>query len=101
MRQHIGDNPVLHGDLHCVVEAVEKPAERGAQGQFDNLLFGKMLFQIGEYLIAPEVTRRRLYLETMEEILPGVEKMVVAPNTVNMLPLLPLGNQAPSVGAAR
>ena len=54
-----------------------------------------------EYRRAPEVTRRRLYLETMEEILPGVEKMVVEPNTVNMLPILPLGNQTPPVGAAR
>jgi len=54
-----------------------------------------------EYRRAPEVTRRRLYLETMEEILPEVEKMVVEPNTVNMLPILPLGKQTPSVGAAR
>jgi len=54
-----------------------------------------------EYRRAPEVTRRRLYLETMEEILPGVEKMIVEPNTVNMLPILPLGRQTPSVGAAR
>jgi membrane protease subunit HflK len=54
-----------------------------------------------EYQNAPEVTRRRLYLETMEEILPGVEKMVVEPNTVNMLPVLPLGKPASAVGAAR
>lgn len=51
-----------------------------------------------EYQAAPEVTRRRLYLETMEEILPGVEKMVVEPNTVNMLPMLPLGGQGSPVG---
>ena len=54
-----------------------------------------------EYQSAPEVTRRRLYLETMEEILPGVEKMIVEPNTVNMLPVLPLGNQRPPAGAAQ
>jgi membrane protease subunit HflK len=54
-----------------------------------------------EYQSAPEVTRRRLYLETMEEILPGIEKMIVEPNTVNMLPVLPLGNQRPPVGAAQ
>ena len=53
-----------------------------------------------EYQNAPEVTRRRLYLETMEEVLPGVEKMVVEPNTVNMLPVLPLGKPASSVGTA-
>ena len=54
-----------------------------------------------QYLISPEVTRRRLYLETMEEILPGVEKVVVEPNTVNLLPMLPLGRQTPAVGAAQ
>jgi modulator of FtsH protease HflK len=54
-----------------------------------------------EYRLAPEVTCQRLYLETMEEILPGVEKMVVEPNTVNMLPVLPLGGQASPVGGAR
>lgn len=56
---------------------------------------------LAEYRRAPEVTRSRLYLETMEEILPGVEKLVVEPNTVNMLPMLPLGAQAPGVGAGR
>lgn len=45
---------------------------------------------LSEYRRSPEVTRRRLYLETMETILPDVQKVIVAPNTVNMLPLLPL-----------
>ncbi len=54
-----------------------------------------------EYNAAPVVTRRRLYLETMEEILPGVDKLIVEPDTVNMLPLLPLGNQAASGGLPR
>lgn len=61
---------------------------------------------LAEYLLAPEVTRRRLYLETMEEILPGIEKMVVEPNTVNMLPMLPLGSRrtgspVPAAGGAQ
>ena len=56
---------------------------------------------LAEYQAAPEVTRRRLYLETMEEILPGIEKLVVEPNTVNMLPMLPLGASPPAVGAQR
>lgn len=45
-----------------------------------------------EYQAAPEVTRRRLYIETMEEILPTMDKMVVEAETLNMLPMLPLGN---------
>ena len=56
---------------------------------------------VTEYQRAPEVTRRRLYLETMEAILPGIEKLVVEPNTVNMLPMLPLGNRPPAVGVAQ
>lgn len=56
---------------------------------------------LAEYRIAPEVMRRRLYLETMEEILPNIEKLVVEPNTVNMLPMLPLGKQASPIGASQ
>ncbi|WP_137701395.1 FtsH protease activity modulator HflK [Marimonas lutisalis] len=32
---------------------------------------------LGEYRKAPEVTRKRLYLETMEEVLGGVEKVII------------------------
>jgi len=63
---------------------------RGEATRFTRLL--------AEYQSAPEVTRRRLYLETMEEILPGVEKLVIEANTVNMLPMLPLGNRPISTG---
>ncbi len=66
---------------------------RGESARFESLLV--------EYLAAPEVTRRRLYLETLEEILPAVEKLVVEPNTVNMLPMLPLGEQAYPGGRER
>jgi membrane protease subunit HflK len=45
---------------------------------------------VKEYLKAPEVTRTRLYLETMEAILPGVEKVIVEPGS-NVLPYLPVG----------
>lgn len=43
-----------------------------------------------EYKKAPEVTRTRLYLETMEEVLPAVDKFIVAPGTGNLVPYLPL-----------
>ncbi len=48
---------------------------------------------LAEYRNAPEVTRKRLYLETMEEILPDVEKVIVGPDTVNLLPMFPLGGR--------
>ena len=54
---------------------------------------------LGEYERAPEVTRRRLYLETMEEILPSMEKVIIEPDTVNLLPYFPLGGRR--TGGAR
>jgi modulator of FtsH protease HflK len=41
-----------------------------------------------EYRKAPAVTRKRIYLETMEAVLPGVEKVIVKPGQV--VPYLPL-----------
>lgn len=44
-----------------------------------------------EYRKAPEVTRKRLYLETMEEVLPEVHKVIIEKGTTSVLPYLPLG----------
>jgi membrane protease subunit HflK len=46
-----------------------------------------------EWRKAPEVTRTRLYLETMEAVLPNVEKVIIEPGTTQVLPYLPLGRQ--------
>ncbi|RUW17422.1 protease modulator HflK, partial [Mesorhizobium sp. M1E.F.Ca.ET.041.01.1.1] len=44
-----------------------------------------------EYAKAPDVTRKRLYLETMERILKDSNKVVVEPgNGQGVLPYLPL-----------
>jgi membrane protease subunit HflK len=48
---------------------------------------------LAEYEKAPEITRKRLYLETMEEILPNVDKVIVEPGGTPVLPYLPLGTQ--------
>jgi membrane protease subunit HflK len=47
-----------------------------------------------EYRKAPEVTRKRLYLETMENVLPDVEKVIIEPGTAQVLPYLPLGGRS-------
>jgi membrane protease subunit HflK len=47
-----------------------------------------------EYKKAPEVTRRRLYLETMEEVLPDVEKVIIEEGATGVLPYLPLGQNS-------
>jgi membrane protease subunit HflK len=46
---------------------------------------------LAAYQAAPEVTRKRLYLETMEAVLPSVEKIIIEPGAANILPYLPLG----------
>ena len=43
-----------------------------------------------EYARAPDVTRRRLYLEMMEDVLPDVNKFIVESEGVNLLPYFPL-----------
>lgn len=43
------------------------------------------------YQTSPDVTRRRLYLEAMEEILPGITKFILTEDT-SVLPLLQLDN---------
>ncbi len=45
-----------------------------------------------EYKLAPEVTRRRMYLETMGEILPRVDGKVVIDDSIdNLLPMMEMG----------
>ena len=54
----------------------------------------RFLDLLKEYKKAPEVTRRRLYLETMEKILPKVKEVLVIDQSgsamKNVLPVLPL-----------
>jgi len=52
---------------------------------------GRFTALVAEYRKAPEVTRKRLYLEAMEEVLPEVEKVIIEPGTTSVLPYLPLG----------
>ena len=49
---------------------------------------------LAEYIKAPEVTRRRIYLETMQEVMPGIRgKIIVDEQTHSILPLLNLNTQ--------
>jgi membrane protease subunit HflK len=46
---------------------------------------------LAEYLKAPEVTRRRIYLETMQEVLPKMgSKILLDEDAKSLLPLLQL-----------
>ena len=57
----------------------------------------RFLALTAEYQKAPAITRKRLYLETMEAVLPDAEKLIVEPGTGTVLPYLPLG---PGAGKA-
>ncbi|MBF0448965.1 MAG: FtsH protease activity modulator HflK, partial [Magnetococcales bacterium] len=54
----------------------------------------RFLAVLKEYKKAKDATETRLYLETMEEILPKINKVVVSPGSTNgVLPYLPLGGK--------
>jgi len=50
----------------------------------------RFISQFDEYKKAPAITRKRIYLETMEEVLPSIDKYVMESKGTGVLPLLPL-----------
>ena len=49
---------------------------------------------LAEYIKAPEVTRRRIYIETLQDVLPGIRsQIIVDERTRQLLPLLHLDSQ--------
>jgi membrane protease subunit HflK len=91
---------IANGDYNEAVPKAKGQADqtiRGAEGyrfkrvneaQGDVASFNAMLQQ---YIKAPEITRTRLYLETMGDVLPATgEKIIIDDSMRNVLPLLPL-----------
>ncbi|HEB72730.1 MAG TPA: FtsH protease activity modulator HflK [Nitrospirae bacterium] len=57
----------------------------------------RFLAQLFEYRKAPGITRKRLYIETMEEVFSKMDKIIIDKKAMNsILPLLPLGGLLPS-----
>jgi len=50
----------------------------------------RFILHYNEYKKAPSITRKRIYLETMEEVLPSMQKFVMGNNKQGVLPILPL-----------
>ena len=49
---------------------------------------------LAEYIKAPEVTRRRIYIETLQDVMPGIRsKIIVDERARSILPLLNLDSQ--------
>ncbi|CCD98208.1 FtsH protease activity modulator HflK [Bradyrhizobium sp. STM 3809] len=74
-----------------VAEGYKEQAIAEAKGQS-----ARFLKVYEEYKKAPDVTRERIYLETMERVLSGAEKLVLDSGPAGgPVPLLPLGDLAP------
>ena len=77
--------PRAEGDAERITEAAEAFRQariaraRGEADQFTSVL--------NEYTKSKEVTRQRLYLEAMEQVMPGITKIIVAPGAESVLVL--------------
>jgi membrane protease subunit HflK len=91
---------IANGDYNQAVPRARGEADqaiRGAEGyrfkrvneaEGDVASFNAML---GQYVKAPEITRTRLYLETMGDVLPASgDKIIIDDSMRNLLPILPL-----------
>ena len=81
--------PRARGDAQRILntaEAFKQERILRATGEAD-----RFLSVLQEYQESREVTRQRLYLEAMEDILPGITKVIITPETGgNLLEFLPL-----------
>ncbi|MEW5311802.1 MAG: hypothetical protein WDW38_003487 [Sanguina aurantia] len=77
--------PVARGDASQIAaEAEGYKAERIARAQGDTARFNLIL---KEYKAAPEVTRRRIYLETMEQVMANSPKVIDGSDGHNVINL--------------
>ncbi len=80
--------PVAEGAAARIVEAAKAYQESAiAKAKGDVAKFDKLL---PEYMAAPEVTRQRLYLETMENVYSRVNKVLIDVDGGNNMMYLPL-----------
>jgi len=81
--------PEARGDAERILQAARGYREQTvAEANGQTSRFNKVL---DEYKKAPDVTRRRLYLETMERVLGGVDKVIIeGKNGQGVVPYLPL-----------
>lgn len=97
-------------DLLPKARGQARTIEREAEGYREQRVLrangdaAKFEAQLAEYKKAEQVTRQRLYLETMERVLSGIEKKTLIDDRVgrSTLPVLPLGPGAlPAAGGGQ
>jgi modulator of FtsH protease HflK len=84
--------PEARGDAQRILQAAQGYREQAvaeAKGRTE-----RFLKVYDEYQKAPDVTRRRMYLETMERVLGGMDKVIIDEKTgaSGVVPYLPLGD---------
>jgi membrane protease subunit HflK len=86
--------PRARGQADQMIRAAEGYRfKRVNEAQGDVASFNAIL---AEYVKAPEITRTRLYLETMGDVLPATgEKIIIDESMRNLLPILPLNPKLP------
>jgi membrane protease subunit HflK len=93
--------PQARGDAARILRDAEAYREQTvAEARGQAARYSKIL---EEYRKAPDVTRERLYLETMERVLGAGDKVILdrAAGTTPLLPLAPLTPSAPAENAPR
>ncbi|HMO29463.1 FtsH protease activity modulator HflK [Enterovirga sp.] len=95
--------PEARGEATKIVQAAEADKERsvaeakGAASRFDQVQ--------AEYEKAPDVIRQRMFIDTMERVLKGADKIILdqngtGPGVLPYLPLTELGRRAPAAAPA-
>lgn len=85
----------LAAEIENKAEAYKETQIRTAKGES-----ARFLAVLAEYNKAKDVTRKRLYLETMEKVLsnPNLEKVILSDKSAQVVPYLPL-ERLPKAGA--
>ena len=98
--QYNKEVPRARGEADRMISAAEGYAvKRVNEAEGDVTAFEALLT---EYVRAPEVTRQRIYLETMSKILPKVGRTVIIDeHTTGMLPFLNLSENPTPIPATR
>jgi membrane protease subunit HflK len=88
--------PKARGERQQIIRGAEAyRAERISKAEGDA---SKFLSVLNEYKKAKDITEIRLYLETMEKILPGIEKYIIDDESGSLLNILPLDKMKSSLG---
>jgi len=80
--------PVARGDAERIIQEAEAYKEQVtdlAQGEAKRFT---SVYQA--YKLAPEITARRLYIETLEDVMKNTQKVIIDPQAKGVVPYLPL-----------